>query len=61
MGKCVMILPGTGKGTATRSGVVEGAHVGTVVHPFDPNCSAQTWAPSTSYAGPPPRAGEDLA
>jgi hypothetical protein len=45
------ILPGTGRGTATRSGVVEGAHVspcitvGPLHHPSD---------------GPPPRAGEDL-
>ena len=44
------ILPGTGRGTATRSGVVEGAHsgngeaVGPLHHPLD---------------GPPPRSGED--
>ncbi len=45
------ILPGTGRGTATRSGVVEGAHVGSgstvgpLHHPSD---------------GPPPRSGEDF-
>jgi UDP-N-acetylmuramoylalanine--D-glutamate ligase len=45
------LLPGTGRGTATRSGVVEGAHlsaastVGPLHHPSD---------------GPPPRSGEDL-
>jgi hypothetical protein len=45
------ILPGTGRGTATRSGVVEGARlfaastVGPLHHPSD---------------GPPPRAGEEL-
>ncbi len=45
-----LILPGTGRGTATRSGVVEGA-----LH------AAQRLghAPSTSFAGPPPLAGED--
>ena len=44
------ILPGTGRGTATRSGVVEGAHgrsggeAGPLPHPSD---------------GPPPRPGEE--
>jgi ATP-dependent DNA helicase DinG len=47
------ILPGTGRGTATRSGGVEGAHggsgeeVGPLHRPAAP-------------AGPPPRSGEDL-
>jgi phosphopantothenoylcysteine decarboxylase/phosphopantothenate--cysteine ligase len=44
------ILLGTGRGTATRSGVVEGAQGG----------MAPTGAPSTSFAGPPPRSGEEL-
>ena len=45
------ILPGTGRGTTTRSGVVEGAHgrrgetVGPFHHPAD---------------GPPPRSGEEF-
>lgn len=45
------LLPGTGRGTATRSGVVEGAHTspiptsGPLHHPAD---------------GPPPRPGEEL-
>jgi hypothetical protein len=45
------ILPGTGRGTATLSGVVEGAHgsryatAGPLHHPAD---------------GPPPRSGEQL-
>jgi len=42
------ILPGTGRGTIRR--MVEGAH--------HLRC-AQPPAPSTGYAGPPPRAGED--
>ena len=45
------ILPGTGRGTATRSGVVEGASgeaEGPLHHP----------SPSAT-AGPPPRSGED--
>jgi len=49
------ILPGTGRGTATRSGVVEGARI----------LAQRRWdAPSTTSprgsGGPPPRAGEDL-
>jgi hypothetical protein len=51
------ILPGTGRGTATRSGVVEGALPvalrlwNEILH------AAQrlTHAPTTSFAGPPPR------
>jgi hypothetical protein len=48
------ILPGTGRGTETRSGLVEGAL---------PTGIALGGAPSTTgYAGgPPPRAGEDLS
>jgi hypothetical protein len=45
-------LPAPGRGTATRSGVVEGARL---LH------SVRRTAPSTSFAGPPPRAGEELA
>jgi hypothetical protein len=51
------ILPGTGRGTATRSGVVEGVlHVAQrlwdgILH--TPQCL--THAPTTSFAGPPPR------
>jgi hypothetical protein len=47
------ILPGTGRGTATRSVVVEGAHHEGI---------ARHGAPSTiGFAdGPPPRAGEEL-
>jgi hypothetical protein len=47
------VLPGTGRGTAARSDVVEGARlsarstVGPLHRPAAP-------------AGPPPRAGEDL-
>ncbi len=51
------ILPGTGRGTATRSGVVEG-----VLHaaqcPWDELLYAtqrSTHAPTTSFAGSPPR------
>jgi len=64
------ILPGTGRGTAPRSGGVEGAPP---IAPLSPNRFAQPvpplanrWAqppaPSTtSFAGgPPPHAGEDL-
>jgi hypothetical protein len=41
------ILPGTGRGTATRSGVVEGA-------------ASETQTPlHQPTAGPPPRPGED--
>jgi hypothetical protein len=46
-----MILPGTGRGTATRSGVVEGA--------FHQRYRA-SHAPSVSLRLPPPRTGEDL-
>jgi len=47
------ILPGTGRGTATRSGVVEGAR---------PQATNLWRAPSTIAFGdgPPPRAGEDF-
>ena len=47
------LLPGTGRGTATRSGVVEGAHVsaGSTVGPLH-----RPAAP----AGPPPRSGEEF-
>jgi len=45
------ILPGTGRGTATRSGGVEGVHVGPCI----------TMGPLHHLAdGPPPRAGEEL-
>jgi hypothetical protein len=51
------ILPGTGRGTATRSSVVEG-----VLHAaqrlWDEILHAAqrvTHAPTTSFAGPPPR------
>ncbi len=53
----MQILPGTGRGTATRSGVVEG-----VLHAeqrlWNEILSAAqrlTHAPTTSFAGPPPR------
>ena len=46
------ILPGTGRGTMQRSGMVEGAHVRRELQLLR--------APSTSSAGPPPRAGEEL-
>ncbi len=45
------ILPGTGRGTATRSGVVEGAHGGS---------GGEVGPLHHSSHGPPPRAGEDL-
>jgi hypothetical protein len=47
------ILPGTGRGTATRSGVVEGAR---------PQAMHVRRAPSTTAfgGGPPPRSGEDF-
>ncbi|MDR6852756.1 protein ImuB [Sphingomonas sp. BE123] len=47
------ILPGTGRGTKTRSGLVEGA---------PGRRSASGWAPSTTgfAGGPPPRSGEEL-
>ena len=41
------LLPGTGRGTVSHSEMVEGAR-------------GRTGDPSTSFAGPPPRAGEDL-
>ncbi|HEU4809658.1 MAG TPA: UDP-N-acetylmuramoyl-L-alanine--D-glutamate ligase, partial [Sphingomicrobium sp.] len=47
------LLPGTGRGTATRSGVVEGAH----------GRAAPTLGPlhrPAAPAGPPPRFGEAL-
>ena len=45
------ILPGTGRGTATRSGVVEGA----------PRKAVRAKDPlHRSSSGPPPRSGEDL-
>ena len=43
-----LILPGTGRGTIRR--MVEG---------LIPTHSAAWTAPSTSYAGPPPRPGEE--
>jgi cysteine desulfurase/selenocysteine lyase len=46
------ILPGTGRGTATRSDVVEGA-----IHTHLRSSSP----PSTVFDGPPPRPGEDQA
>ena len=49
----VKILPGTGRGTKTRSGLVEGAlHLG----------RPRGRAPSTTAfgGGPPPRSGEEL-
>ncbi len=47
------ILPGTGRGTMTRSGMVEGAR---------PLTQRLRRAPSTTgfAGGPPPRTGEDL-
>jgi len=42
-------LPGTGRGTATRSGVVEGPRRWRVTQPANP---------STAFGGPPPRSGE---
>ncbi len=51
------ILPGTGRGTATRSGVVEGVfHVARPI--WDEILHAaqrMTHAPTTSLAGSPPR------
>jgi protein ImuB len=48
-----LILPGTGRGTKTRSGLVEGACG---------ECPARGRRPSTTHyaSGPPPRSGEDL-
>ncbi len=51
------ILPGTGRGTATRSGVVEGV-LPAAQRPWDKALYApqhMTHAPTTSEAGPPPR------
>ena len=48
------ILPGTGRGTATRSGVVEGAHAATCT-------TAGPLHRPAAPDGPPPRAGEDQA
>jgi hypothetical protein len=45
------VLPGTGRGTATRSGVVEGA--GSEAH------NPLHQPPPSAAAGPPPRPGED--
>jgi hypothetical protein len=52
------ILPGTGRGTKTRSGLVEGAHP-SATSSFVARLSR---APSTTgYAGgPPPRSGEEF-
>jgi len=51
----LQILPGTGRGTATRSGVVEGAQ-GSAVRVENPLHHPRLEA----GAGPPPRPGEDL-
>jgi hypothetical protein len=51
------ILPGTGWGTATRSGVVEGV-LPAAQRLWDEMFYApqhMTHAPTTSFAGPPPR------
>jgi len=51
------ILPGTGRGTATRSGVVEGV-LPAAQRLWDETFYApqhMTHAPTTSFAGPPPR------
>ncbi|MHA6722078.1 glutamyl-Q tRNA(Asp) synthetase [Sphingomonas sp. RS2018] len=48
--KALSILPGTGRGTAGAAGGGGGYPRAARVRP----------APSTSFAGPPPRAGEDL-
>ena len=45
----LQILPGTGRWQP--EGLTEGAHV---------RALQTRWAPSTSFAGPPPRSGEDL-
>jgi len=51
------ILPGTGRGTATRSDVVEGALIAAQRLWNEILRAAQrlTHAPTTSFAGPPPR------
>jgi hypothetical protein len=51
------ILPGTGRGTATRSGVVEGV-LPAAQGLWNEILYAEqrlTHAPTTSFAGPPPR------
>ncbi len=51
------ILPGTGRGTATRSGVVEGV-LHAAQRPWNEALYApqhMMHAPTTSFAGPPPR------
>jgi hypothetical protein len=48
MSTALKILPGTGRGTAQRSCVVEGLR------------RLGRASPSTGFAGPPPRNGEDL-
>src|SRR5690348_15294243 len=48
--RALQILPGTARGTAARSGVVEEAHGGDL---------QARWTPSTSFAGSPPRSGEE--
>jgi len=51
-------LPGTGRGTKTRSGLVEGARHSAAPSPV----AGRSRAPSTTgYAGgPPPRSGEEF-
>jgi light-independent protochlorophyllide reductase subunit B len=51
---CSKILPGTGRGTASRSGVVEGAHVS------DAPPGREVGPLHQPSAGPPPRSGEEL-
>jgi len=56
------ILPGTGRGTATRSGVGEGG-LHAAQHPWNEALYAtqrMTHAPTTSFAGPLPACGEDF-
>ncbi len=51
------ILPGMGRGTATRSGVVEGV-LPAAQRPWNEVLYApqhMTHTPTTSFAGPPPR------
>jgi len=54
----IQFLPGTGRGTKTRSGLVEGAR--------DPRAASKeveaSQAPSTTRfaSGPPPRSGEEF-
>ncbi len=54
MSELAKILPGTGRGT--MQSMVEGA--GRWARTLD-HC-VRTIAPSTTFGGPPPRAGEDL-